>query len=91
MAKIAGSYTSIDADWAYKFKFNLHTWELRVIGLVMRVRGQLANEEFLQEIGDTGAADADRRVFEGQTRSTPAACRVVKIRDAAGGEATQDA
>ena len=58
---------------------------LGVIGLVMRVRGQPADEEFLQEIGDTRAPDADRRILEGQPGSTPAACRIVKIRDAAGG------
>jgi hypothetical protein len=57
----------------------------------MGVRGQLANEELLQKIGDTGAANADRRVFEGQPGSIPAAGRVVKILDAAGGKATQDA
>jgi hypothetical protein len=64
---------------------------LRVDSLrTVRVRSQLADEEFLKEIADSRAADSDKCVFKSQPSSIAAAGWIVQVRYAASREAAQD-
>src|SRR5579859_3229523 len=56
-----------------------------------RLGRQMANKEFLQKVADGGGADTDPRIFEGEFRSLAVVRGIVKVRDAAGGEAAEDA
>ena len=52
---------------------------------------QPANQEFLEEIADRGAPNANQRVFKSQLHSITVTGWIVEIGNSAGGQASQDA
>src|SRR5580704_4166099 len=62
-----------------------------VVGVVLGFRGQVADEEFLQQVGDGGFADSDQCVVYGQSQAVAILGRIVKVGNTAGSHASQDA
>ena|ERR1700693_3752352 len=58
---------------------------------VRGVGGELADYEFLEEVGGGGFADADERVLKCQFRAIAILGRIVEVGDAASREAADDA
>src|SRR5579863_10267683 len=50
-----------------------------------------ADEKLLKDVRSSGCANADQRVFKGQTRTIAVGCGIVEIRDSAGCQASEDA